>query len=436
MAPRKVCCSLSLLFSSAAGLCQMPDDGKHFNRHCVIENLKYNTDSKWKQLQAEAMPPEVNTILLQEEFESWDLDRAPMMQGFLKELLGFQYFAHARDTFANHLRGTWGILNAWGQPMDICRAGLFHTIYGGDLFIFSTLDPFEEEASRPRLRDVVEEEAEALTWDFGTLARGLVNASLHASRWATLEDHMSLHSFVGAEKNLTAKQIAKIMVVTMADYLDQLVEINLWRDFHSHEPPSFLYPGTMKPEVALFWISRVCKGIKDHLDVVPPIFDHCTSEISYEAEREARDLYWQVISDTHSMGLSLQVDLLQGAVRRNPFIAEPHVYLAELHFQRGDFDDCVDETRTALRLFYNMGTHWDKRVPFRQWISHTRLLLVRCVRRMEGKPSMPLTRDGVVLTNELVTEMDRVSPIRSYPNVSLPRDHHVVAPLILRSPHA
>merc|ERR1712039_269235 len=126
----------------------------------------------------------------------------------------------------------------------------------------------------------------------------------------------------------------------------------------------------------------------------------------------------QVISETHSMGTSLQVDLLRGAVRRNPFIAEPHVYLAELHFRQGDFDECVDDLRTALRLFYTMGTHWDKRLPFRQWVSHARVLLVRCVRRMEGKSSMPLTKDGVVLTTELVEEMQRVSPIGRYSNVS------------------
>ena len=38
-------------------------------------------------------------------------------------------FAHARDTFYEHLRGTWAMLATWGQPQDVCRAGLFHTGY-------------------------------------------------------------------------------------------------------------------------------------------------------------------------------------------------------------------------------------------------------------------------------------------------------------------
>merc|ERR1719343_1455492 len=362
---------------------------------------------------AEPMPPAVNTIILREEFQTWDLKKSLPMQSFLKELLGLQYFAHARDTFANHLRGTWGILQAWGQPEEVCRAGLFHTIYGGDLFIFSTLDPFDAATSRERLRAVVDYDAEALIWDFGTLARGLVNKSLHDARDATLTSNMSLPSFVGEARNLTAKQIAKVMIVTLADYMDQLVEINLWRDFNSHEPPSLLYPGLMKPEVALYWISRTCKGIREHLEVVPTIFNHCTEEISYEVEREARDLYWQVIQDGTSLGASLQQELLHSVVKRNPFIAEPHVYLAELLFSKSSFDECAEEAQQALKLFYDMGTQWDKRLPYRQWISHTRLLHVRCVRRVEGNTSMPLTANGVVLTEALVKEMNRLSPIGS-----------------------
>jgi len=399
---------LSAVPSSAAESLQCHSDGKHRSRGCMIAALKSSVHPKPASVQ---MPRAVNTIILQEEFETWDLERASIMQNFLKELLAFQYFAHARDTFANHLRGTWGILNAWGQPQEICRAGLFHTIYGGDLFIFSTLDPFEA-ASRDRFRDIVDVDAEALVWDFGTLARSLVNSTLHSARNASLETRMSLHSFVDAEhRNVTARQIAKIMVVTIADYLDQLVEINLWRDVHSHEPPSVLYPGVMKPEVAFYWISRVCRGIREHLDVVPRIFEHCTAELSYEAETEARDLYWQVISDTTTMRAGLKIELLRSAARKNPFIAEPHVYLAQLEFQQGHYSACAGSARTALATFYNMGTHWDKRLPYRQWIGHARMLLVRCVRRMEGKTSMPMTTDGVVLTQSLVDEMERVSPI-------------------------
>ena len=47
----------------------------------------------------------------------------------LRALEPLHSFAHARDTFYEHLRGTWAMLATWGQPQDVCRAGLFHTGY-------------------------------------------------------------------------------------------------------------------------------------------------------------------------------------------------------------------------------------------------------------------------------------------------------------------
>ena len=47
----------------------------------------------------------------------------------LRALEPLHSFAHARDTFYEHLRGTWAMLATWGQPQDTCRAGLFHTGY-------------------------------------------------------------------------------------------------------------------------------------------------------------------------------------------------------------------------------------------------------------------------------------------------------------------
>ena len=33
---------------------------------------------------------------------------------------GVLEFSHGRDTFYSHLKGTYGILKAWGQPDDVC----------------------------------------------------------------------------------------------------------------------------------------------------------------------------------------------------------------------------------------------------------------------------------------------------------------------------
>ena len=50
---------------------------------------------------------------------------------------GFMEFAHARSTFSNHLKGTFGILHGWNQPQDVCRVGLFHTVWRAPVGAFT-----------------------------------------------------------------------------------------------------------------------------------------------------------------------------------------------------------------------------------------------------------------------------------------------------------
>ena len=150
----------------------------------------------------------------------------------------------------------------------------------------------------------------------------------------------------------TREEIAKLMVITIADYLDQMVTINAWRvrstppvgllasvfqherallpsslcfarahthtriyprlsadpsptafctsifqhcfalaqDHHQELSPLKLFPGHGKPAVALYWLSAMCHGVRDDLQVIPPIFDHCTKVLTWEDEVAARDL--------------------------------------------------------------------------------------------------------------------------------------------------
>ena len=59
----------------------------------------------------------------------------------LRALEPLHSFAHARDTFYEHLRGTWAMLATWGQPQDVCRAGLFHTGYVRPASTCAQLEP-------------------------------------------------------------------------------------------------------------------------------------------------------------------------------------------------------------------------------------------------------------------------------------------------------
>jgi hypothetical protein len=48
------------------------------------------------------------------------------------------------------------------------------------------------------------------------------------------------------------------------------------------------------------------------------------------------------------------------AARLNPYMAEPHLMLAQLHVQAGRWQEGEQEARQALQLFLDWGTQYDK----------------------------------------------------------------------------
>mmetsp|Transcript_73608 Transcript_73608/g.142359 ORF Transcript_73608/g.142359 Transcript_73608/m.142359 type:complete len:431 (-) Transcript_73608:170-1462(-) len=309
---------------------------------------------------------------------------------------GFQEFAHSRDAFSYHLQQTFGMLGAWEQPQDVQRLGLFHSAYSGDLLIFHFLSDWREE-DRAQLRSVVGEDTEALIYLFGTTKRGNGNDTLYASPGAVLpSDGVTVdHRFKGIYDtlHLDSRVLAKILLVSIADVFDQMLQINAWRDSHQHEKPSSLYPGQARPDLGMHWMSRVCAGIKDFLEVVPPIFGSCTQELAYSDEVAARDAYWTVILEEQKLSHEERESALRTAIAHNPFIAEPHLVLCQVLFQQGKFGEAAREARTALDIFYVWANCWDKRLPFRQWIAFTRIMLMRSQRMAKGQPSLPFSPD-------------------------------------------
>ena len=49
-----------------------------------------------------------------------------------------QNISHGNKTFFDHLVGVYNFLNKIGQPEHVCFAGLFHSIYGNDIFKIKT----------------------------------------------------------------------------------------------------------------------------------------------------------------------------------------------------------------------------------------------------------------------------------------------------------
>lgn len=335
-------------------------------------------------------------------------------------------FAHARGTFQSHLQGTFSILAAWGQPQRVTRTGLLHTSYSGDLFKFYLFDVEEE---RHRVQDILGQDAESLTFLYGTTNRGqlhgfasLINGT--STDLVDIDQPQWIDHRLEGQYEVNPETTAELLMVTIADYLDQMVDMNGWRDHHQMDVPDFLYPGDGKPAIGLSWMSHVCQQIKPYLKVVPPAFDQCTTTMSISDERRARELYWKVILQEHDLDRETKMDLLEESARLNPFIGEPLVLLSQLHFSNTtttEEDDEADSSYNnyilagkyaaeALERFYKLASAWDKRRTFEHWVGFARLMLLRSNRNLDETLDHSLPRCskfGLVSLGQVVEDMRR-----------------------------
>ena len=372
--------------------------------------------------------------LIYERWQDFDADW-PRFQTWLQESQAVCEFGHARATFREHLQGTFALCAAWGLPQAACRAGLLHTAYSGDVFYFA-LARSEHAGDRAGLSALIGPDAERLVHQFGALHRGtIVSAILETGeipvqgidvRWNRPADA----AVAGADSvRVSAQDCAFLMFITVADYLEQAVASNAWKDIYQVETPGTLWPGSGKPATCLHWLSKLARAARPHLPSgaqAPQIFAGCTATLSEAAETKARNLYWEVVRaedcDDHDvyideqdvdadpdlgalqeqatvqvagMSDSQRVRRLRAAVRLTPFVGEPHVLLAQLAFRDERYEACVTECGQALRKLYTLGTAWDKRVSFPGWCAFTRLVALRASRRARGEspandfPRMP-----------------------------------------------
>jgi hypothetical protein len=350
------------------------------------------------------MPRKIRALIRQ-DWNALDPHGEAMMKTINRLAPPIKEFAHGRGTFHSHLQGTFGILSAWNQPECVRRCGLLHTAYSGDLFQFFLWDATQKE-QREQVRSIVGAPAEDLVYKFGTINRGVLadmsNVIDHGSPAKPLSGPTTVDHRILGQYDVSERDAAHILITTVADYLDQMVDTNGWRDHHQVNSPNVLYPGQGKPAIAMYWFSEICDAIKDQLDVVPSVFEYCTKLIKKDDEIEARDAYWKVVLEEANLSEDEQIELLQHSIDCNPFVSEPSVLLSQIHYRRGDFHEAAMEARTALSKFYSLASAWDKRLPYEQWVAFTRVMLLRSNRKLLGEDShFPVYGEGTpIYTNK------------------------------------
>jgi len=88
------------------------------------------------------------------------------MRGTFQELAGYikrtggADVEHTGGTYLGHIAGVYRDLKAWGCPEEVCRAGMFHSVYGTEIFQKFAL-PLSR---RAEVRELIGERAERLAY--------------------------------------------------------------------------------------------------------------------------------------------------------------------------------------------------------------------------------------------------------------------------------
>lgn len=126
---------------------------------------------------------------------------------------GAAELGHSYQTLLDHLLGTRALLKAWGASEVVCDAGLFHSVYGTEIYRHETL-PLE---LRPEVQQVIGIDAERLAFLFGMMTR----ESFSANEGRTT-DFALTHRYTGETLPLDPHEWTQLCEIFMANALEQL----------------------------------------------------------------------------------------------------------------------------------------------------------------------------------------------------------------------
>ncbi|XP_076950566.1 uncharacterized protein LOC143623637 [Bidens hawaiensis] len=364
---------------------------------------------------------------------------------------------HKHGSFLDHLTDIYRILTIWNAPDAVRLCGLFHSAYSNSYVNLAIFDP---STGRDVIRGHVGQHAERLIHLFCVVPRqqlihddllfryeeselvrhvkeseaSVVNATRgdEFEEWrrklrAVLpEDGVVLkHIKTGEDVRLSRRVVATFLLLTIADFSDQLFSFQdvLFGNsdgllkFSGNEWATGLWPGDGKPGLWMNSISRMAAiytlivreeqlysikhgktGNRDEdLElVVPPIFEYCTKLLSPEDQIKARDLYWEGVCEVSKRGLDGCAEVLERSVVKNPFVGEPHVVLSQIYLSQGRFDEAEKEAEQGLRLLLEWGSPWDKRMSWEGWVAWCRVLVMKAKEKSWPQTSWGILNLGLV----------------------------------------
>src|SRR5579883_2060841 len=134
--------------------------------------------------------------------------------------MGVEQVPHTQKSYLAHLIAVFRSLEAQGYPEDVCRAGMFHSIYGTERFQGFTLSL----ERRPEVRALVGERAERLAY----LNCALDRAAFDRAAARPAPPYRVVDRLSGAEVELSAADFDDLCRVHLYDWLEQVPRSREW----------------------------------------------------------------------------------------------------------------------------------------------------------------------------------------------------------------
>ena len=127
---------------------------------------------------------------------------------------GIEHLPHTGKTYLGHLVKVWRLMESQGCSEELCRAGLFHSIYGTQSFQDFKLSL----ERRGELRELIGERAERLAYLNCTMDRASFDQALDQSD----ERHRFRDRITGEEVSLPRADFDDLCRVHLYDWLEQV----------------------------------------------------------------------------------------------------------------------------------------------------------------------------------------------------------------------
>jgi hypothetical protein len=140
--------------------------------------------------------------------------------------LGIEQIAHTQKNYLAHLISVYKMMQASGCEEDLCRAGLFHSIYGTEKFQGFKL-PLER---RAELAELIGNRAERLAYWNCQMDRESLDKLLEQSE----EPYLLRNRENGEVMPLTRSELDDLCCVHLFDWLEQAPRSRFGWDYRRH----------------------------------------------------------------------------------------------------------------------------------------------------------------------------------------------------------